>query len=211
MIRSETILHNSKSNNLAAIILLPLLFMMSVPGQAGVLNISFTATISNDGGATTDDIFGSFSLDTDLLFGIGVGAVEDIVLSGSFTSSLTGAETADAGSAFTFVTAALRPGYGVLSLIGDYGTGFFALDLASDDFFTTTNVFDDLVAGLALGDLRAFTPAEALGTTRFVNFVGYSDEWEGALTSLSVMVPEPATLWLMFLMLPGIAFWRRRA
>ncbi len=190
--------------------LLPLLLILGAPAHAGLIQIDFTATISNDGGTTTDDIVGQFTLDDSVFWGVGVGGVDGAVDSGSALLFGT-TETADTASAFTFVAAALGSGYGVLTVIADYGTGFFSLELAADSFFSTANVFDDLVPDLTLADLRAYNAAEAIGTTRFINLVGYTDQWEGALTSFSVtLVSEPATLWLLMMFVPGFIVWRRR-
>ena len=202
---------NTTGKNIAALLLLPLMMALaSVPVHASLIQIDFTATISNDGGTTTDDISGQFILDTDVLFAVDAGAVDGVITSGSAT--LFGStETLDPVSAFTFASAATRPGYGVLTLIGDYGPCTFALDLASSLFFTSANAFDDLTDALLLGNLLDFVPDEALGTTRFAHFVDNLEEWEGALTSLTIAaVPEPAILWLFMLAAPALAFWRCR-
>lgn len=185
---------------------------LSATAYADRIDISFTATICSDGGVTNDNVSGQFTLDDSVAFGINSGGLDGIIESAS-ASLLGSTEFGNTASGFTFSSAATRSGYGIINLIADYGTGLFSLELASNLFFPSSNVYDALAPGLALADLRAF---DALAeSTRLINFVGYSTMWQGALTSLTVAnrvvpTPEPATLWLALLVAPIVLRWSRK-
>lgn len=180
------------------IVLAASLCALAQPALAGLIQIDFTALVQGPTGPA-EALTGQYILDTDVPWRFGDFAQP--IVSASFTSpSLSGDATLDSEFTFGFAN---QDG---ITLPADYGSQLFALELTSDLFSSTGNVFDVLNSALTFDDLLPFDPDPSLfATTRFIYFLSNDIPIavQGPLTSFSIIdlpsVPEPGTLWLVAL------------
>ncbi len=182
---------------------------------ANFITIDFSAVVQEEGGTASSSVTGQFVLDTSVPFQVGAAGVGGVIAGGSFESDDVSG-VADLDSPFTGAYAgsanSFRSAY--ISLVADYGPQLFVLELTSDVWFPSSNVYDVLTPELALEDLLPFDPTEPV-TTQFQYFTsdGGFTIFEGALTSLSISVSSPVpatgTVWLFAIGLVGWGWLRR--